>query len=233
MQFTGHRRCKQCASEWSYFETGSVSCPECGAIKSTGIGGPEPHTAQHTSLELAPYWEVTDEEVRIESDKIRRAVTEFLSEYGFIKGGDFLPLHDEVLAAGELRHAAYRYNTLGDPSEEVEHYLLGLLRAVMGESRPTSPPDVLKQARGRGTADILEQFLRDMRQWTQARAATELMPIRESFRTHLHRIQALEGDVDPVVLSRLIQSARAVQQYIAREDQQSLSKARDHLADVT
>jgi DNA-directed RNA polymerase subunit RPC12/RpoP len=37
MKIRGERECKDCGARWSYYETGSVSCPECGSRRSVGV----------------------------------------------------------------------------------------------------------------------------------------------------------------------------------------------------
>ncbi|MXR22522.1 endonuclease Q family protein, partial [Halobacterium bonnevillei] len=53
MDVRGERECKSCGTRWSYFETGSVACPECGSVRSVGVGERSQHTDGNATLDLS------------------------------------------------------------------------------------------------------------------------------------------------------------------------------------
>ena len=54
MRIRGERECKDCGTRWSYYETGTPSCPDCGSLRSVGVGERTQHTAGTAALDLSP-----------------------------------------------------------------------------------------------------------------------------------------------------------------------------------
>ena len=55
MKIRGRRECKACGTQWSYYETGEISCPSCGSRHSVGTDDERTlHTATSATLDLTP-----------------------------------------------------------------------------------------------------------------------------------------------------------------------------------
>ncbi|WP_020220593.1 DUF7117 family protein, partial [Halarchaeum acidiphilum] len=101
MEVRGERECTACGTRWSYYETGSVQCPECGSVRSVAT---EDERREHT--DGAPTIDLDDavlaagrDDYRAAAREARDAVRDYTHERGFVRGGELLDLDDAVLAA--------------------------------------------------------------------------------------------------------------------------------------
>jgi len=63
MEIRGTRECRSCGRQWSYYETGTIRCPDCGAIRSVGIDERRQlHTDGAAELDLEPVREALADE---------------------------------------------------------------------------------------------------------------------------------------------------------------------------
>ncbi|MFC6730630.1 TFIIB-type zinc ribbon-containing protein, partial [Natronoarchaeum mannanilyticum] len=152
MEIRGERECKDCGTRWSYYETGSVSCPNCESVRSVGVDEERKrHTAGQAALDLTEVRNMID--AAPESDVADAAIEncrEFVRRTGFIDAGELQPLDDVYLAARELRQVADIVGRSYDPTEDEELYYLSLLRGADRGERP-APDEVpagLREARG-------------------------------------------------------------------------------------
>jgi uncharacterized Zn finger protein (UPF0148 family) len=107
MRIRGERECSDCGQRWSYYETGSVSCPACGSLRSTGVGEREQHTADPIELDLTRARELAGEDRWEEAiDEAVERCGEYVRRQGFVCGGELLAFDDTYLAAAELRAVA-------------------------------------------------------------------------------------------------------------------------------
>src|SRR6056297_1417065 len=63
MEIRGERECKDCGTRWSYYETGSVACPNCESVRSVGVDEERKrHTAGQATLDLTEVRNMIDAE---------------------------------------------------------------------------------------------------------------------------------------------------------------------------
>jgi uncharacterized Zn finger protein (UPF0148 family) len=232
MRIRGERECDACGSRWSYYETGSVTCPECGSIRSTGRGERAEHTDGPATLDLAAVRADVDD---APLDRIARrsadAAGEYLRRSGFVHAGDLQPLGARYLAAAELRRVggALARSMRIDDSEEL--YFLSLLRGVERGERPppAEVPDSLRAQRGLAVAATAEAYVSDVR-----RVVGEPEPpvgeVLSALRARRKRIEALDGDVDPAEAERLVRILRSLSAYLRQGDEGALARARERLS---
>ena len=237
MEIRGERECKECETQWSYYETGSVSCPECGSMHSVGVDDDRKlHTSQSVELDLTEARERFENEPE---DEALRSVAETARTYqrkrGFVDAGELRELDDDYLLAGELRHVADLVNRSFDPSDDEEWYLLRLLQGdTQGRPEPADVPESLREARGLAAADAVRKYRRELRDWLDANDVEPDRPTTQVFASldgRAKRIRALEGDVPPREADALVEALREVVTYVRDDDDVALSRAQDRLAD--
>ena len=228
MRVRGERTCRDCGATWSYFETGTVACPECGSLRSTGKGDRERHTDRDATLDLTePRATVGEGNLGEGLGAAADVCLEYLRRRGFIDAGELRDLDDEYVYAQELRHAATLASSRLELSDDERSYLLRLLEGTPGE-RPASEtvPDGLRAARALAAATAVRDYLDDLRTWQ------ETLPDRpdgrapiEPLADHCRRIRALDGEVPPDQANDLITVARAIGDYCRDHDENALATA--------
>lgn len=236
MRIRGRRRCKDCEREWSYFETGTVNCPDCGSLRSVGLGDRERHTDSAVTLELGPHRASLDDHTAVEdiADELKATLRDYVRQRGFVHGGTLQPVDDTVLAAAELLHAVDVLARTRDPSDEARLYVLELLRgADQGERpAPSAVPDSMTAARGLAYAEALSTFCADLGTWLDDAPDRLAEQVRESITTHLRRIEAMQGDVPVTELEELVRATRELTVYLLEDDENALATAKGRLAEV-
>jgi hypothetical protein len=225
MKVRGRRECTDCGARWSYYETGSITCPDCGGVESVGVGDRELHTDAPASLDLTPVRARVDADpladVTAAAKEICRA---YLRERGFLHGGDLLALDDTYLAARELVEVADVVGRGQRLREDEEAYLLSLLADADDGERPApgETPETLRAARGLAVARAVETYLRECRDWLAETPRPAAEPAVERLDDHVRRVLALQGDVDPADAERLVEAARQLATYIRDDDEAAL-----------
>ena len=168
MKVRGERECQECGARWSYYETGSVECPDCGSLRSVGVDDRTAHTDAPTTLDLSPHrarfgdarGTLPEEGV----DDLKADLREYARKRGFIRGGDLLPLDQTYLAARELLEAIDLYDRLRDPTDRDREYLLALLAGADDGDRPAteSVPESLREARGMAAVRAVDEYRTDL-----------------------------------------------------------------------
>ncbi len=235
MEIRGTRECKECGTRWSYYESGTVSCPACGSVKSVGIDDERKrHTASPATLDLTSVRNMIDDNPR--EDIAAAAVEEcreFVLKQGFIDAGELQALDDVYLAAHELRQVADIFGRTFDPTDEEELYYLSLLRGADHGERPDpeTVPASIREARGLGYADAVDEYRTDLKTYVddQQRTDHEALATLQSLAEHVKRVRALEGDVDPATAERLVKAARALGEYLRWDDEDALVRSRERL----
>jgi hypothetical protein len=233
MEIRGQRECKDCGQEWSYYETGSVACPNCQSMRSVGIENRKRHTDAPAGIDISGA--LSDlESTGIEgvSEGVTSSLREYVRKRGFINGGELRPLDDQFLIAHELIQALDLYGRLRDPDDQSEYYVLSLLRGVGDGNRPGSGtvPEGMREARGLGYAEAVAAYRRDLLAWLEDRPDPEARRTLGTLREQLKRVEALQGDVAPDTAERLVETAREIGTYLDGGDQTALASARDRLA---
>ncbi|NHN48445.1 TFIIB-type zinc ribbon-containing protein [Halostella sp. JP-L12] len=232
MEIRGERECQNCGTRWSYYDTGSVTCPDCGSMHSVGVDEERTlHTAAPVDLDL------TEARERVDADPLHRVATaaketcrEYVRSRGFVHAGDLQDLDDTYLAANELLHAADLFGRSFQPTDEEEYYFLELLRSADRGERPdpVDVPDSMREARGLGVADAVKEYRSELRRWYDGEdpAAEDAL---EGVREHQKRLRALGGDVEPSTADALAAAIRDLARYLRDDDELALTNARDRL----
>ncbi|GGL53056.1 DUF7117 family protein [Halocalculus aciditolerans] len=244
MEVRGRRECKACGAEWSYFETGSVECPECGSVVSVGVGERREHTDHAADLDLGEVLAARGErdvragsadgerggDIVLAAEAAEEAARAYLRERGFVRGGELLDLDDTYLAAAELRFVAGTLARRTDVSEGEEAYFESLVSAAADGERPDASevPDSLRDSRGLGYANAVRDYRQELREWGEE-TGRGLRDVLESLGDHVKRVRALDGDVGVEESEALVSAARAAAD-AARGDESGVERARDALS---
>ncbi|WP_232685964.1 DUF7117 family protein [Halobacterium zhouii] len=230
MDVRGERECKSCGARWSYFETGSVECPECGSLRSVGVGERATQTDAGGELDLTEARNEGADELEAALSLAVDACREYCRSRGFVAGGELLDLDDTYLAAQELRYAG---SALGDAmrvSEDEERYALALLNGADAGERPPPEdvPESLRSARGLGYAAAIRAYRADVREFCDGQPPDPERGLLERLRDHAKRVRALDGDVPAADSERLVLAARDIADAL-RGDETAVERAREHL----
>lgn len=219
---------------WSYYESGSVACPDCGGIHSVGVDDRTRHTATPVPFDLSPHRRRADADgVAAAVDDARSAALSYVRQRGYIDEGTLLDLDDTVLAAGELAHALERYARLDDPSDAEAYYLLSLLAGADRGDRPAPDevPASMRAGRGVAYADAVRDYRREVTTWLDD-ADREVPTARRllgRIDAHAKRLRAIEGDVPAETTETLVRAIREVATAVREDDDAALALATDRL----
>ncbi|NEU56189.1 TFIIB-type zinc ribbon-containing protein [Halorussus sp. MSC15.2] len=253
MKVRGQRECKDCGARWSYYETGTVECPECGSLRSVGVEEERNlHTDSPVEFDLTEPREAVDAQpLREVADRAGEIAREYVRKRGFVRGGDLLALDETYLAAQELRHAADVVGRGLDLSDDEELYFLALLRSADAEAAgadadghgtetdsdadsrpaPDEVPTSMHPIRGLAYAEAVAEYRREMADWADERETSAVADrgrdALETLGDHVKRVQALDGDVDADTAELLVNAARDVGRYLREGDADALASARD------
>jgi hypothetical protein len=168
MKVRGERECRECGRRWSYYETGSVECPDCESLRSVGVDDRTAHTDAPASLDLsahrARFGEASGTLPAEGVDDLKSDLRAYVRKRGFIRGGELLPLDATYLAARELLQAVDCYDRLRDPADPDRAYLLDLLSGADEGVRPptASVPERMREARGMAAARAVDEYRGDL-----------------------------------------------------------------------
>lgn len=235
MQIRGRRRCQDCGHEWSYFDTGSVTCPDCGSLRSVGTGDRQRHTDASVELDLSNHRATLDGVTDLDdvADELKSTLREYVRRRGFVRGGDLRTVDDTLLAAAELLHAVDVFERIrGPPGDSVRLYLIDLLSGADAGERPdpSAVPDAMADARGLAYAEVLDRFCTDLGKWLDDNPDPAGERVRESLDTHVRRVSAVYGDVSPAESEALVRAARDLVAYLTTEDEAALATAEERLS---
>lgn len=192
MKVRGERECQACGARWSYYEIGSVECPDCGSLVSVGVGKRSAHTDAAVTLDLsahrARFGDATSTLPTEGVEDLKADLREYTRKRGFIRGGELRPLDTTYLAARELLEAVDLYDRLRDPTDRDDEYLLTLLgEADAGERPPAeSVPDTFREARGMAAVHAVTEYRSDL--------LTFLGELEASNGDETEKLEASDGD---------------------------------------
>jgi len=231
MKVRGRRRCTACDARWSYFETGSATCPDCGSLRSVAVDDERVlHTDSPVELDLGLARSMLDDRPLEEvAETAGSAAREYLSGRGFVDGGELLGLDDVVLAAAELKHVAGHVRRTMALDDATEAHFLDLLAGAEGGDRPDDVPAGLRSARGLAAAEAVGAYRRDLSTWLDEHPDPDARSGLDRVRTHERRIDALDGDVSPSEADALVAAARALGEYLRSGQPSSLERAEERL----
>ena len=231
MRIRGERECQHCGTRWSYYETGSITCPECESPVSVGVGERTEHTDAPVEFDLTPVRRAVDEvPLREVAERAADRAGEYVRKTGFVNAGDLQPLPDAYLAAAELRQVGSQIAGGLRVDDPVELYFLELLRGADAGERPDvdDVPASIQAARGRAVASSVAAVQSDLR-----RIVTDpehrVSQVLSTLTTHRKRVEALDGDVSPREAERLVRTVRDLLAYLREDDETALVRAQDRL----
>jgi len=231
MEVRGERKCTACGTRWSYYETGEITCPSCGSVRSVGVDDRTLHTDTASALDLTPVRQaVGTEPLREVADRAADRAAAYVRTAGFVDGGELRPLGETYPAAAELRRVGASVARSMTVSDEEELYLLELLRVADDGSRPGpgEVPESLRAERGLAVTASVDGYLTDLRRWLDDREPA-VDSVLSSVTTHRKRIEALDGDVDPAESERLLLAVRDLSAYLRDGDETALARAQERL----
>jgi hypothetical protein len=233
MKIRGERECRDCGTRWSYYETGSVTCPSCGSLRSVGLDDRKEHTASPVDLDLTAARNALEggQHLTEAVAEAKERCREYVRATGFVDAGDLRPLDDTYLAALELVHAADLVGRSFAPTEAEELYFLSLLRgADFGERPDTNEvPTSMREARGLAAADGVEAYRSDLRAFLDSDPERPVTEVLSALDDHVRRVKALGGDVEPREADLLVAVVRDLAHYLTERDESALATARDRL----
>lgn len=231
MKVRGERECRDCGTRWSYYETGSIQCPDCGSPVSVGVDEPTRHTDGAATIELdAARAEMADGRLDDAAHTAASTAREYLATRGFVTGGDLRPLDETYVAVAELRAAADLVSAALDPDDETERYFLSLLRGAADGERPDEVPPSMRSARGLAAASAVDDYRGEIATWLEDRAApSDARAVLERIGDHATRIEALDGDVPAADAASLVAATRDLGTYLREEEASALDSARARL----
>lgn len=231
MKVRGQRECTDCGTQWSYYETGEIECPNCGSLRSRGIDERTEHTSVPMTLDLTAARERADEDLIEAATEAAEQCREYVRKVGFIHAGELRPLSNTYLAAAELAAVASALDRSLQVTDEEELYLLDLLRGADHDDRPApeTVPESLSAARGLAYASAIDDYQDDVRTYLGENPDPTASGVLQSIGTHVRRIEALDGEVDVDTIERVVRAARDVARYLVEGDEQALTTAHERL----
>lgn len=168
MKVRGERECQECGARWSYYETGTIRCPECESLRSVGLDKRTAHTDTPIELDLSAHrsrFGKADKALPKDGvANLKADIREYTRKRGFIRGGELLTLDPTYLAARELLEAVDVYDRLRDPTDAEREYLLNLLAGAADGARPPAEdvPESVREARGMAAVHAVEEYRSDL-----------------------------------------------------------------------
>ena len=232
MKIRGERECQSCGARWSYYETGSITCPECGSVRSVGVDERTEHTDNPADLDFAS---IVDDLDADPIDRVAERAAEecraYVRQRGFIRGGELRPLDPTFVVAVECQHVASELARSMRVSEDEQLYFLSLVKGAEEGQRPESDavPDSLSAARGLATAAVVDAYRRDLTRYLSEHPDPEARTTMGEFVDHRKRIEALDGSIPPEDAETILEGLRELSTYAASGDESALASARERL----
>lgn len=235
MKVRGSRECQDCGTEWSYYETGEVNCPDCGSLRSTGSGERTRHTAGSVSLDLTEARNLVDADgLQQAAGTAAEACRDFVRLTGFIDAGELTSLTDTYLAARELTAVADEYRHAMRLDDGEQRYLLSLLRgADFGERpRPEDVPASGYPPRNLAYAAAVDDYRSDCRTYLEENPDPDATRLLARIADHCRRVNALDGELEPAATETLVSAVREVTDYLRKGDEAAFVRADARLDDL-
>lgn len=231
MEIRGERECTDCGTRWTYYDTGSIECPECGSVRSVGVGERAEHTAGQASLDLGPAIDAIDE---VPLDSVAELAVEqartYLHTAGFVHAGELLAFSETYLLAAELRRVGATLSRAMRIEDDEELYFLSVLRGGANGERPppAEVPDSLRAERGLAIAAAADAYTSDLRRLHEEPEST-VAELLSSIRARRKRLEALDGDVDPAEAETIVRALRDLSAYLRTGDETALARTTERL----
>lgn len=234
MKVRGQRECTDCETQWSYYETGTVECPNCGSLRSRGVGERTEHTSAPVTLDLTSARNRVDDGLLEAAAHAAEQCREFVRKTGFIHAGDLQPLSETYLAAAELAAVSSALGRAMRPTDDEELYLMDLLRGTDHGERPgpEAVPESMHAVRSLAYADAVDNYRGDVRTYLGEHPDQAASAVLQTVGNHVRRIEALDGEVDVRTTERVVRATQDVGRYLAEDDEGALTTARQRLDDL-
>jgi len=233
MKIRGTRECQSCGTTWSYYETGTPSCPSCGSLRSVGLDETrQEHTDGPTALALEEIRQrLGDESIDAVADELKTRLRAYIRQRGFIRGGELQPLDSRYLAACELRQVTDLVGRQRQPTEAEQLFVFALIEAAEAGKWPPEAdlPNLLTAARGLAVAEAVDAYRRELRSWLDEHPDSEARATLGSLRDQAKRAEALQGNIPPGTATGLVAAARGIGQYLRTDDETALAAAQTRL----
>jgi uncharacterized Zn finger protein (UPF0148 family) len=229
MKVRGERECTACGARWSYYETGEITCPECGSVRSVGVDERTEHTAGTAELDLTPVMaDIDDEDIRTLADRASEHTREYLRSVGFVHAGALQDLDETYLAASELRRVGTTLGRLMQIEDGERLYFYDLLRGAAEGDRPApgDVPETFWPERALAVAASAELYVRDIRRVHEEREQA-VDSVLSAVTGRRKRIEALDGSVEPAESERLVRTLRDLSAYLREGDEGALARAQE------
>jgi uncharacterized Zn finger protein (UPF0148 family) len=236
MKVRGERECQACGTHWSYYDTGSIVCPQCGSVRSVGLDDRTEHTATTAEFDLTSVRGTVDEVPLSElADEVESVSADYVRRIGFVHAGELLPLDDVYLAALELRHVAAELSRAMRVSDPEEQYFFALLAGADEGDRPAPAevPDSLRGARGLAAATAVDAYATELRQYLDDHPDRTPSQLLGTLGEHRKRVAALDGEVTPRTAERLVRVAQDIGRAVADDDETALARAQQRLDELS
>lgn len=228
MKIRGQRECKECGTRWSYYQTASVACPDCGSLHSVGVDERTHHTNAPVEYDLTPVRTAIDEQpLRQIAEDAAELSAEYRRKRGFVDAGTLLALDEQYVAATELRSIGTELARGLQHTDDAELYFLELLRGADEGERPPAEevPESLRAPYGLAMATAVGDYQRDLREFLSEQPDEQAVSLSGRIRDHRKRIEALDGDVPPKDADRLVRATRDLGRYVRDDDESAVVTA--------
>ncbi|MFW6017888.1 MAG: DUF7117 family protein [Halapricum sp.] len=232
MKIRGERECQSCGAQWSYYETGSITCPECGSMRSVGVDERTEHTDNPAELDLTSVMDALDTDpIGQVAERAGQQCRAYVRKRGFIRGGELRPLDPTFVTAVECQYVASELARSMRVSEDEQLYFLSLVSDASEGKRPEpgDVPDSLSAARGLATATIIDAYRRDLTRYLSEHPDPEARTTMGRFVDHRKRIEALDGSIPPEDAETILSGLRELSTYATSGDESALASARERL----
>ncbi|ESS10536.1 MAG: hypothetical protein A07HR60_02551 [uncultured archaeon A07HR60] len=238
MKIRGRRECQDCGTQWSYYDTGDVACPDCESLRSVGVDERTRHTDTPTQLDLTAHKAAIGDVEGIPRELVKDLKSElrgYLRKRGFINEGQLRPPTDTYLVARELLEAVDVYHRTRQPAAADKLYLLKLLKGADVDRRPPAEevPEILYPARGIAIARTVELFRDDLTEYLDENPNQDARAVSGQLRERAKRIDALQGNVEPSEAEPLVRATRDLVAALEGVTNTSLASISDTLSQQT
>jgi len=235
MKIRGERECRACGHRWSYYETGSITCPDCGSIRSVGVDERTEHTDNPAELDLTVIAADVDRRpIRELAGEAAEEAADYVRTRGFIRGGELQPLDTRFVAAVELRHVGTHLARAVRVDDAEELYFLSQVRGAEAGERPppAEVPESLAGSRGLAAAAIVGHYRRDLARYLDDHPDAEARRLLGRLLDHKKRVEAIDGDVPVEIAEALVQATVDLSHYAVYDDEVALASAHDQIDEL-
>lgn len=170
MEIRGERECLECGSTWSYFEIGSVECPECGSIRSRSISTPERDTSTVIGIDTDELVEELGTNFKDGLSDALESCRSYVTRQGFVEGGDLQPPEVRYVMACEVVEICEAFTTPDrqDISKEEKKYVVDLVRGLRNGNPPDERPESLDDYHNLAVARTVERYAKDVTRYARS-----------------------------------------------------------------